>query len=293
MLFLCCVEDAQTGNRRPVNNDNLLEGRDTWKMKAKEKKRKIVRANKYAVLILIVLMGHLLSCTGNTQNQRKKEAQAYRNVGEAYMNQGNYSAALGELLKAEKLDPDDPLLHNDLGLCYLVKKRFDQAITHFSRAVELKPDYAPARNNLGTAYLMIKDWDAAIATFEEITRDLLYGTPHYPLSNLGLAYYNKGDYTTAERYYREALEIEPEFVLALRGIGKTYLAQGKAPKAVRALERAVALAPENAALQMDLGNAYKYAGEPVKAKFAYEKVMTLDPNGPLGSMARQALGTLY
>lgn len=248
---------------------------------------------KICMTAVIALMGLTMACAGDSQYQRIKEAEAYRNVGEAYMNQGNYSAALGELLKAEKLNPDDHFLQNDLGLCYLAKKRYEQAIEHFKRAVELKPDYAPARNNLGTAYMLIKDWDAAIATFQEITRDLLYGTPHYPLSNLGLAYYNKGDYGRAEHYYRQALEIEPEFPLALRGIGKTFLAQGKAPKAVRALEKAVSLTPKNAALHMDLGNAYKYAGDFVRAKHAYEKVLALDPDGPLSSMARQAIGTLY
>ena len=131
----------------------------------------------------------------------KKQEEAGRLVGEAYMSQNDYTAALNELLKAERTYTKDPHLHNDLGLVYMAKDQLLLAIEHFIKAVELKPDYAPARNNLGTAYLAMKNWDSAIICFKEVSRDLLYATPHYPLTNLGWAYYNKKEFALAEQFY--------------------------------------------------------------------------------------------
>ena len=50
------------------------------------------------MLALIILAG----CAGNLE-QRKKQSQAARDVGESYLIQGNYTPALRELIKAEKI----------------------------------------------------------------------------------------------------------------------------------------------------------------------------------------------
>lgn len=230
----------------------------------------------------------LFACAGN-QAKRNKQAQVTRNLGEAYMQQGNITEALREFLKAEKLNPNDHLLHNDLGLAYMVKERFEKAEYHFKKAIELKTEFAAAKNNLGTVYLAQKDWDAAIAQFQTVAGDVLYATPHFPLNNMGLAYYNKKDYASAEKYYQEALELQPEFGLALRGLGKTYIALNKLPEAVSMLEKAVKTAPESADLQMDLANAYHMQGQTQKALFAYRKVTSLAPDSTLAETAQQEI----
>ena len=190
------------------------------------------------------LVFFLVSCAANLEI-RKNQEEALRNLGEAYMGQGDYTAALRKLLEAEKLYSKDPHLQYDLGLVYMAKGRSDLAIHHFKKAIEIKPDYTPAKNSLGAAYLAQKRWDDAIACFKEITGDLLYVTPHYPLSNLGWAYYNKKEFKLAEKYYQDALKIEPEFVIALRGLGMTYLKMGRISEAVTFLEKVIKLAPDS------------------------------------------------
>ena len=143
------------------------------------------------------------------------------------MAQGNYTAALKELMAAEQLTPDDPYLQNDLGLIYMVKDRLDLAIEHFKKALALKPDYAPAMNNLGTVYLAQQNWDAAIVCFKAITGDLLYVTPHFPLSNLGLAYYNQKKYDLSAKYYQEALKAGTAFSAGDSGAWPNLSGPGK------------------------------------------------------------------
>jgi len=227
----------------------------------------------------------MISCTGG-QEKRKNQARVTRTLGEAYMQQGNYTESLKELLKAEKLYSNDHLLHNDLGLAYMAKQRFDKAEFHFKKAIDIRAEYAPAKNNLGTVYMANQNWDAAIEQFKTVAGDLLYGTPHFPLTNLGICYYNKHDYINSERYFLDALDLEPNFVLALRGLGTTYVAMNKLPQAVATFEKAVKNAPQSADLYLDLGNTYHMSGDTQMALLAYQKVISLSPSTPIAETAQ-------
>ena len=134
-----------------------------------------------------------------------------------------------------------------------------------------------------------QDWDAAIEQFKTVAGDILYATPHFPLTNLGIAYYNKHDYTNAEKYYLDALELQSGFVLALRGLSRTYIAMNKLPQTVATLEKAVAIAPRSVDLYLDLGNAYHMSGDTQKALSAYQKVMSLSPNTPMAAAAQKEI----
>jgi Tfp pilus assembly protein PilF len=235
---------------------------------------------------LVLYLFGIVSCTNG---ELKKQGEATRDVGEVYLLQGDYTAALNELLKAEKMNPDDPHLHNDLGLVYMAKDQLPLAIEHFKKAVDLKPDYAPARNNLGTAYLAMKNWDSAIICFNEVSSDLLYATPHYPLTNLGWAYYNKKEFALAEQFYKDALKRDPNFPIALRGLGLTYLATGKPRDAVSSFERAVKYSPVFPELFMDLAGAYAILKEYDKALLFYKKIVINAPESPLAVEAQKTI----
>ncbi len=244
--------------------------------------------------IAMACLGLLAGCAAQQTTEKNSElAEATREIGEAYMRQGDYTAALRELIKAQNLNPDDPYVHNDLGLCYMAKERMTDAVKHFKKAIALKPEYAPARNNLGSAYLAMEQWDAAIAVFKEITKDVLYATPHFPLYNLGIAYYRKGDYAKSLDYYREALKIQPDFVKALYGIGRTYLAMNQGSLALRHLERAAQQAPKVPEIHFDLAEAYVLVGRFDQARHTYETVIDLAPSdSPLAAKARRRMGSL-
>ena len=243
-------------------------------------------------LILIAVL-FIASCTAQDPNRNKRIAEAKRDIGEAYMRQGDYTAALRELLEAAKLYPDDHIVHNDLGICYMNKKRMADAIAHFKKAVAIKPSYAPARNNLGRAYLALKEWDTAIGIFKEISKDALYGTPHYPLSNIGLAYFHKGEYNSALRYYKEALKIQENFVNALRGAGRCYLALNDGRLAVRYLTRAVKVAPKAPEIHYELADAYLLIGRTRQAVVSYETAIELAmPESDITAKARKRLETI-
>jgi len=250
-----------------------------------------MKTNRFVLILYLFLIFCIASCATNTEVKKKQE-EASRNLGEAYMQQGDFSSALREFLKAEKIYSRDPYLQNDLGLAYMAKDRLDLAIKHFKKAVKVKPDYTPAINNLGTAYLAKREWDVAIACFKEIIDDILYATPHYPLTNLGWAYYNQQKYEVAEKYYSDALELEPNFIIALRGLGRTYMAMERAADAIAMLEKAVENYPRSAESYFYLAKAYSLSREYKKAISAFNKVVELAPNSPLARDAKKEVKNL-
>jgi Tfp pilus assembly protein PilF len=156
----------------------------------------------------------------------------------------------------------------------------------------LKPDYAPARNNLGSTYILQGNWDAAIACLMELTGNLLYATPHFPLYNIGWAYYNKKDYKQAETYLRQALEIEPDYARALWGLALTYSAKGNTDAAIEQREKAVQKEPKFAQAHLDLGRIYEKKGRKDQAMTSYERAASLSPNNTIGQSAKESMKKL-
>lgn len=221
----------------------------------------------------------------STSTHKKRIALATRDLGEAYLTQGNPTAALKELLNAEKTIPDDPFLQNDLGLAYMAKKRPELAEQHFKKAVALRPDYIPAKNNLGSAYLKQKKWDPAIECFESITDELLYATPEKPYCNMGWAYLEKKEYRKAKENFKKALDIKPDFINAIHGLATTNLKTEQAHLSLTLLKKAVKENPEIAVLHYDLAKSYEATGQGEKAKPSWKAVIQFSPDSDL---AREA-----
>ncbi len=88
-------------------------------------------------ILPVCLMLFIISCATDVE-MLKGKSYALRNVGEAYMNSQNYTAALREFLKAEKIYSEDHILQHDLGFTYMAKGQIDLAIKHFQACVDLK-----------------------------------------------------------------------------------------------------------------------------------------------------------
>jgi len=238
----------------------------------------------YLLLFFLVVF----SCA-STQESSLKKAESTRNVGEVHYQQGNYTKALKHFLEAEKLNPDDPELQNDLGLAYMSKGRIDLAIIHFKKALQINPAFSKVKNNLGVAYLRQKNWDAAIVYFKELSEDLLYERPYYPLFNLGQAYYYKREFEKAEYYFLASLKHNNMFIDALQGLGRTYMALGNGNDAVASLEKAVKLSPTAQLLYFDLARAFLLQSQKENAIKAFEKVVDINPDNQLAAEAKSSI----
>lgn len=254
--------------------------------------------------VIFLLLGFAISCAPTAETLKNEEmAITARGLGEKYMLEGTYPKAIKELTRAEQLNPKDHITQNYLGLSFRTSAKnthnptsksnfLDLAVKHYKKALDLNPDYSIARNNLGNAYMDQEKWDEAIACYKEVTKDLVYTTPYFPLSNLGWAYYNKKEYGLAEKHYLDALNLEPRFLLAMLGLGRTYIAMGRTSDATGVLEKAVEAYPQTPEVYFDLADAYKASKNYKKALTSYRKVIELAPKSLQGYKANTEIKKL-
>ena len=70
--------------------------------------------------------------------------------------------SISEYKKAIDSDPDYAEAYNNLGNAYLIKGEPDKAITTYKKAVAIRPDYANAHNNLAVTYCSKGNYESAI-----------------------------------------------------------------------------------------------------------------------------------
>ncbi len=248
------------------------------------------RTRKTLGLILVFILACLAACAPSLQ--KKEQAQSHMRLGNSMLQEGRPTQALAELIKANELDPNNPVIRNVLGIAYLEKGMVRQAIYQFEKALTLNPDYVEVHNNLGTALLREGRVKEAITEFNKTLEDPLYGTPHFVHYNLGQAYYVLKDYDKARENYQEAIKIWPSYSLAYHGLGLVFKATNHPEEASEAFKKAIEYSPTFAQAHFDFGEVLIELNQLSLARLAFKEVVSLVPDSDLGKKAQQKLKEL-
>lgn len=241
-----------------------------------------------AVCCLLILTLALTACnSAKIAEENKRMADSHYKMGLSYFTESNISGALKELFKAYEYDPDNIEVNNLLGLAYLSKRELSKAETHLKSAIRLKKDDFPkARNNLGIVYLEMKRYDDAIIEFDKAASNILYGTPEYAYTNLGWAYYKKGDMVSAIKYYNKSIETEPRYSLPYFNLGLLYSDLEKYSEAEKEYKRAIKFFPNYVDAWYNLALIHFKTKEPEKANEAFSKVIELAPDSNIAEKSQ-------
>lgn len=170
-------------------------------------------------------------------------------------NLGRIAAAAGQWEEAARAyravlarTPDDAACHSDLAAALIALEDFAGAADHAAKAVRANPALAPANLNLGEAHF-----------------------------GLGRSAHDDGRREDAEKHYRAAVKVRPDFVEALGNLGNVVREQGRLEEAVALYDKALALAPDMAALHANRAVALHEMGDLAGAVAAYDKAVALDP----------------
>jgi tetratricopeptide (TPR) repeat protein len=97
---------------------------------------------------------------------RRKDAQAWNNLGAIEFMQRNLGGAIRDYKKAIKYDEQAAVYHSNLGLAYVDKKDYDSARAQLMLALKIDPEVFQHHNAAGSSLHILSTSDRAVFHFE-------------------------------------------------------------------------------------------------------------------------------
>jgi len=202
------------------------------------------------------------------------EAQKTFNEGVLASQEGDAETALAKFQEAAELDPELMQAHLALAGLHLSQGRNAQAAAAAERALEIDPAEIRAKEIAYDAYAALGNTEKAeqyLADLQETGIDT-----SARLFNTGVAALNVGDYETASKKFRAALEENPELTPAYSALSVVLVGQEKLEEALQAADAALQREPDNArALRMRY-QSLRLLGRLDEAAEAFQKLDTDD-----------------
>ena len=158
------------------------------------------------------------------------------------------------------------------------------ALEYFQQAVDLDPGYSRAWVGIADTWIF-RGWYSRLAPPETFPRakravavalefDSTLAEAHASLAHIHLEFDH--DWEAAEREYRRAIELNPEYPIAHHWYGGFLSAMGRHREALQQAEIARTLDPLSLIIQTWIGLRYYFAGHYEAAIAEYQKALELD-----------------
>ena len=236
-------------------------------------------------------------------------AITYERISASYVHLGQLQQVKESSEKAialfQALQENNHLSYADailnLGTYYLYSGDAEEGVNYYQKALavliqKLGPDdpfLSPQYYNLGNAYLGLNNWEEALKYTREAFRlDSLLGNAFYmadDLDNIGLIYYQKGDYSKALRTFNRAIQlylkdpdIQPDYLAHAYNLkGDIYFKLDQYENALQFYQKALKINEqiygqyhfEISDLFVNLGNCFAAKGLFEEALPYYEKAL--------------------
>jgi len=180
-------------------------------------------------------------------------AAAYRYLGFAYLDEVWFrisksperSIELAEQAaqKIIVLTPDQPPPYGLLSMINVLKKDYDNAMLYGEKAVELNPNDNSHYFSLGLALYFAGRYEEAIQSLETALR-LAPLRPLHLVNNLAWSYLGNKQHDKAILLWSEAIERNPDYLFAYKGLTAAYEFSGNHEKACWASEKVMRVNPK-------------------------------------------------
>jgi TolB-like protein len=164
---------------------------------------------------------------------------------------------------------------------------FNRAIAAFTRAIEQDPEFAPAYAGLADAYTLM-GYFAYLIPFEEarskakqaaleaLALDDSLAEAHTSMASV--MEFERWDWAGAEREYRRAIQLAPNYATAYHWYANNLSIRGRHDEAISQASRAVELDPLSPILHVAAAHAYLLAGREDEAIRQLGKALEIEPS---------------
>lgn len=187
----------------------------------------------------------------------------------------------------------DPQAHDDYlrGRFHWARRTAGQlkmAIQYFERAVARDPDYAPAYAGLADSYLLLSGYSlspgttfvvqARQAAEKALALDPDLAEAHTSLALLLEVY--EWDWQRAEKEFKRAIELDPNYATAHQWYAEYLMFQGRFDEALAESEKARQLDPQSLIIAADRGAILLYSRQYDRAIQQFREILAADPDFP-------------
>ncbi|GEN28008.1 type IV pilus biogenesis/stability protein PilW [Halovibrio variabilis] len=214
------------------------------------------RQHPLRVPMLTVLIGSLwlAGCASSntlTAQDSPAAADAYTQLGVAYLERDNLPRALNALDRALEIAPRHAEALQALALVYQRQGESELANDYFQQAVNADPDFTRARNNYAAFLYAQGQFNAACEQLETASEDAQYANRAQLFTNLGQCYLALDEFDKARARLQRAQSIDPRNPRGYLMLAELEYSQGNYPQAWAPLQTYLQLAePNRAALEM-------------------------------------------
>lgn len=241
------------------------------------------------LLIASALLAGCVTTSDTVSDASLREAARYNvQLGIEYLNQGRRELAMEKLQRAAEQDPRSAEVRMWLAYAYNHYGDADRADEHYRRALRLDDDNPELRNNYGAFLCQHGRLAEAERHFVAAARNGEYSTPEVAWTNAGICAEREPDLDKAERYYREALNVDSRHEDALWQMAQLAFNRDNALSARGFVQRYLEVAPRSAE-SMWLGYQVETALEDTVAAQRYATVLRNDfPNSEQARRLQEA-----
>ncbi|GHE21882.1 type IV pilus biogenesis/stability protein PilW [Halomonas urumqiensis] len=200
---------------------------------------------------LAVLLGSLWLAGCATQQQgltgrdEVNPADAYTQLGVAYLERDNLQRAMAALDRALTIDPNDAEALQAMAMVYQRQGESQLADDSFKRALAADSDFTRARNNYAAFLYDQGRVREACEQLEQASQDPQYPNRAQLFANLGQCQQELGDSQAARRSLARAQDIDPRSARSYYALAMLEHAAGNHDRAQQQLDTYIRLAGPN------------------------------------------------
>jgi tetratricopeptide (TPR) repeat protein len=154
--------------------------------------------------------------------------QSHIGKGYEFVQNGQFHQAAEEFQAALDLNPSLTQIRYQLGVSYFALQQWPESRREFERLQREAAGDPGVIYYLGRLDLQEENLDEAVSRLEKIVADLPFSDTSY---YLGSAYLKKGKLAEAEKWLKQAVELNPRDFRAPERLGRTYLKAGRRAEA--------------------------------------------------------------
>ena len=201
-----------------------------------------------------------LSLASCASSQKVEQSDLHQRMGLSLYDQGNYPMALREFLAAEKLNPNSPVVQNNLGRILIEVGKYKDAEKELMLALN----------------------------------DLTYSGQDRIYLNLGLVFFNQNQFEKARDNFVKSVNLQRDSCTGHSFLGRSYFELKKYEKAAEVLDNAIGYCQKNFFDEPHYYSALTYyrLGQVEKATARFQEIMKLYQQGQYRDKARAMLELL-